>query len=252
MVTTTVIMAGINVRPRIKELYQIKPCKSGTRRSLCCGGDHLGPDAGLVRDEPVKNIQAVTLCDSRRSCRDRQAMRPLVSLLLHIVRYGVARRVAADLALRDQGRLGGLHGLSRTCVRPQIPGLSPGGSGPHLTSSGLPFRLSSGFPSSALRFFPFVRLPLVSRRPTSSGSFPSAVTVRFRSPSVSLRVPFPLSNPDASTPAGRFRGPWSRAARTEVTSSGTAWPRRRWYAPALGSWRQAWGRRRRNCSTRLR
>ena len=26
------------------------------------GGDHLGPDAGLVRDEPVENIQAVTLC----------------------------------------------------------------------------------------------------------------------------------------------------------------------------------------------
>ncbi len=25
------------------------------------GGDHLGPDAGLVRDEPVENIQAVTL-----------------------------------------------------------------------------------------------------------------------------------------------------------------------------------------------
>ena len=112
----------------------------------------------------------------------------------------------------------------RTCVRPQIPGLSPGGLGPHLTSSGLPFRLSSGFPSSALRFFPFVRLPLVSLRPASSGSFPSAVTVRFRSPSVSLRVPFPLSNPDASTPAGRFRGRWSRAARTEVTSSGTAPP----------------------------
>lgn len=30
------------------------------------GGDHLGPDAGLVRDEPVENIQAVTLCAGDR------------------------------------------------------------------------------------------------------------------------------------------------------------------------------------------
>ena len=93
-------------------------------------------------------------------------------------------------------------------------------SRPPVSPSGFP----PGFPSSALRFFPLRPLPLVSLRPASSGSFPSAVTVRFRSPSVSLRVPFPLSNPDASTPAGRFRGRWSRAARTKVTSFGTAPP----------------------------
>jgi len=104
-------------------------------------------------------------------------------------------------------------------VRPQIPGLSPGGLGPHLTSSGFPSGLSSGFPfahpgsspSSAVLRFPF--------RPAFSGSVPSAVAVRSGFPSASLRVPFPLSNAHASTPKGRFRRRWSRAVGTKVTSS---------------------------------
>jgi hypothetical protein len=33
----------------------------------------------------------------------------------------------------------------RYMARPQIPGFSPGGSGPHLTASGSPGGLSSGF-----------------------------------------------------------------------------------------------------------
>jgi hypothetical protein len=72
----------------------------------------------------------------------------------------------------------------RRCVRPRIPGFSPGGLGPHLTSSGSPCGLSSGFP--------FARrgLPL---RPPSSG-FPSSGVLRFvpfgRCPgSGSLRCP---------------------------------------------------------------
>lgn len=109
----------------------------------------------------------------------------------------------------------------RTWVRPQVPGLSPGGLGPHLTSSGLPFRLSSGFPSSALRFFAFVRRPLVSLRPASSG-FPFGRHCPVPFPFGFPPGPFSLSNPDTSTPAGRFRGRWSCAARTEVLSSGTA------------------------------
>ena len=104
-------------------------------------------------------------------------------------------------------------------VRPQIPGLSPGGLGPQLTSSGFPSGLSSGFPfahpgsspSSAVLRFPF--------RPAFSGSVPSAVAVRSGFPSASLRVPFPLSNAHASTPKGRFRRRWSRAVGTKVTSS---------------------------------
>ncbi len=76
-------------------------------------------------------------------------------------------------------------------------------------SSGFPFARrvpplrppSSGFPSSGvLRFVPFGRCP-------GSGS-----------PSVSLRVPFPLSNLYVSAAAGRFRRRWSRAAGTKVTS----------------------------------
>ena len=102
-------------------------------------------------------------------------------------------------------------------MRPQIPGLSPGGLGPHLTSSGSP----AGFPPVSRMpagFFPFVRLPLVSLRPAFSGSFPSAVA-RFRFPSVSLRFPFPLGNLHVSAAAGRYRRRRSQAAGTKVTSS---------------------------------
>ena len=98
------------------------------------------------------------------------------------------------------------------------PRLSPGGLGPHLTSSGFPCGLSSGFPfarrvlppSSAFLRFPFVRhSPVCSLRPLPSSS----------SPSVSLRVPFPLSCLHVSAAAGRFRRRWSRSAGTKVTGS---------------------------------
>ena len=72
----------------------------------------------------------------------------------------------------------------RRCVRPRIPGFSPGGLGPHLTSSGSP----AGFPPVSrlpAGFSPFARLPLVSLRPAFSGSSPSAVA----------RVPVPLRRP---------------------------------------------------------
>ena len=105
-----------------------------------------------------------------------------------------------------------------TWVRPQIPGFSPGGLGPHLTSSGS----RAGFP-------PVSRLPTraLPRRPPSSG-FPTLGVLRFRPfgrrfpvrfPSDSLRVPFPLSNLHVSAAARRFCGRWSRAAGTKVTSS---------------------------------
>jgi len=110
-------------------------------------------------------------------------------------------------------------GSTSRWVRPQIPGFSPGGLGPHLTASGFPSGLSSGFPFAHPGLFPFVRLPPVSLRPALSGSVPSAVAVRFGSPSVSLRVPFPLSNLHVSAAARRFCGRWSRAAGTKVTSS---------------------------------
>jgi len=138
--------------------------------------------------------------------------------LLHIGHYGVARRAAADLALRDQGRLGGLPGLSPYVRAAPNPRALTGrfGASSHVLRS----------PLQAFLRFPVVCPPVLSPSSASSGfpSAASAVTVRFRSPSVSLRVPFPLSNPDASTPAGRFRGRWSRAARTKVTSFGTAPP----------------------------
>ena len=65
-------------------------------------------------------------------------------------------------------------------------------------------------PSSAFLWFPFVRRPPVrSLRPLPGSG----------SPSVSLRVPFPLSNTHVSAAAGRFRRRRSQAAGTKVTSS---------------------------------
>ncbi len=109
-------------------------------------------------------------------------------------------------------------------MRPQIPGLSPGGLGPHLTSSGFPLRAFLRFPvcppgsspSPAFLWLPFVRRsPVRSLRPLPGSG----------SPSVSLRVPFPLSNLHLSAAARRFRRRWSRAAGTNVTSSAATTPR---------------------------
>ena len=136
--------------------------------------------------------------------------------------------------------LPGLCQRHRRCVRPQIPGLSPGGLGPHLTSSGSPRRAFLRFPvcppgssrSSAFRWFPFVRRsPVRPLRPwPGSGS-----------PSVSLRGPLPSSDLHGSAAARRSRRRWSRAAGTKVTSN-AAPPARSRDPPALqmGSGRARW------------
>jgi hypothetical protein len=70
-------------------------------------------------------------------------------------------------------------------------------------------------PSSAVLWFPFVRRsPVRSLRPLPGSG----------SPSVSLQVPFPLSNLHLSAAARRFRRRWSRAAGTNVTSSAATTP----------------------------
>jgi hypothetical protein len=67
-------------------------------------------------------------------------------------------------------------------------------------------------PSPAVLWFPFVRRsPVRSLRPLPGSG----------SPSVSLRVPFPLSNLHLSAAARRFPRRWSRAAGTNATSSTT-------------------------------
>ncbi len=75
---------------------------------------------------------------------------------------------------------------------PGSPDSHPGGLGPHLTSSGFPRGLSSGFP--------FARrvLPL---RPPSSG-FPSSGVLRFV-PSAVARFRFPVGFPPGSLPLGQ-------------------------------------------------
>jgi deazaflavin-dependent oxidoreductase (nitroreductase family) len=80
-----------------------------------------------------------------------------------------ARQEAAGRLCAVRADLPGLRQRHHRCVRPRIPGFSPGGLGPHLTSSGSPRGLSSGFPF-ARRVLP--------RRPPSSG-FPSSGVLRF-------------------------------------------------------------------------
>ena len=129
----------------------------------------------------------------------------------------VARQKAGGRLCAGRADLPGLCQRHRRCVRPQIPGLSPGGLGPHLTSSGFPPRAFLRFPvcppgpspSSAFFWFPFVRRsPVCSLRPLLGFRFP------FGFPPGSL----PLSNLHVSAAVRRFRRRWSRAAGTKVTS----------------------------------
>ncbi len=115
-----------------------------------------------------------------------------VASLLHIGHYGVVRRVAADLALRDQGRLGGLPGLSPYVRAAPNPRALTGrfGASSHVLRSPLqaflrfpvvcPPVLPLRPPSSG---FPFGRRPLVpSLRPSLSGSVPLRFPSGFPSP----------------------------------------------------------------------
>ena len=133
-----------------------------------------------------------------------------------------ARKLVGDYAQFAQ-TCPGLRQRHRKCVRPRIPGFSPGGLGPHFTSSGSPRGLPpvSRLPAG---FSPFARLPLVSRRPAFSGLSPSAVA-RFRCPFGVPPGSLPLSNLHDSAAAGRFRRRWSRAARAKVTSPAATTPR---------------------------
>ena len=107
---------------------------------------------------------------------------------------GRCRQEAGRRLCAVRADLPGLRQRHRKCVRPRIPGFSPGGLGPHLTSSGSPRGLSSGFPF-ARRVPPFARLPLVSRRPAFSGSSPSAVA----QVPVPLRCPSGFPSPEQSS-----------------------------------------------------
>ena len=115
----------------------------------------------------------------------------------------------------------------RRCVRPRIPGLSPGWSGasPHVLR--FPLRAFLRFPvcppgsppSPAFPWFPFVRRsPVRPLRPLPGFRFPFGV------PPGSL----PLSNLHDSAAEGRCRRRWSRAARAKVTSPATT---PRWISP---------------------
>ncbi len=111
--------------------------------------------------------------------------------LLHIGHYGVARRVAADLALRDQGRLGGLPGLSPYVRAAPNPRALTGGFGAssHVLRS----------PLQAFLRFPVVCPAVLPLRPPSSG-FPSAGVLWFLPFGRHCPVPFPFGFPPGSLP----------------------------------------------------
>jgi hypothetical protein len=137
---------------------------------------------------------------------------------------------------RRPARTGQRH---RRCVRPQIPGLSPGGLGPQRTSSGFPRRAFLRFPVCPPGSSPspaFLWFPL---RPAFSGSVPSAVA-RFRFPFGFPPRSLPLSNLHGSAAARRFRRRWSQAAGTMVTRKSAPPLDRDPPAPQMGSGRARW------------
>jgi hypothetical protein len=106
--------------------------------------------------------------------------------------------------------LPGLCGGTGDACGPKSPGFHPGGLGPHLTSSGFPGGLSSGFPfarrgsspSPAFGWFPFVRRSSVCTLRPSPGS---------GSPSGSL----PPGDLHVSAAAGRCRRRWSPVGKDQ-------------------------------------
>ena len=228
---------------------------------------HMPPPTFIRRHIPAQSVTQI--CPLRASHADRQGPAPYRHASSHDCRVNcglrsadrrgrrlsrsrgaqrleratdmsaVARQKAAGRLCAVRADLPGLCQRHRRCMRPQIPGLAPGGLGPHRTSSGspagfppvsrLPAGLSPspavpGFPSSGvLRFVPFGRCPVPVLRRFPSG-FPS------------------LSNLHVSAAAGRFRRRRSRAAGTKVTSpAATTSPGSR-DPPALqmGSGRARW------------
>jgi hypothetical protein len=103
---------------------------------------------------------------------------------------------AADARADRQERRPGSASRAGICVWPQIPGLSPGGLGPHLTSSGS----RAGFPPGSLQ----LARPVLPRRPPSSG-YPSSGVLRFgpfgrRCPvRVPRRLPLGFPSPSATS-----------------------------------------------------
>jgi hypothetical protein len=116
--------------------------------------------------------------------------------------------------------LSGLCGGIGDACGPKSPGFHPGGLGPHLTSSGFPWRAFLRFPVCPPRFVPVARLRMASLRLAFSGCTFGRRPVR-----VPLRFPSGFPSPGdlhVSAAAGRCRRRWSRSARTKVTSSASA------------------------------
>ena len=97
--------------------------------------------------------------------------------------------------------LPGLCGGIEDACGPKSPGFHPGGLGPHLTSSGFPWRAFLRFPVCPPRFVPGARLRMVSLRRRSP-----VVPFGRRPVRVPLRVPFPRAILTLALPRGGAAG----------------------------------------------
>jgi len=177
------------------------------RRSVCSTATH---DRGYASSHDCRvDCDQQTAEDACR--RSGGSVASGVRLPDRVARQEAGGRLCAVRAARQD------PAPSQTECGPGSPGSRPGGLGPHLASSGfsrraflrLPVCPPGAPPSSAFPWFPLVRRPPVrSLRPLPGSG----------SPSVTLRVPFPLSNLHASAAAERFRRRRSRAAGTKVIS----------------------------------
>ena len=117
----------------------------------------------------------------------------------------LARQETGEPLCAVRADLPGLCGGIGDACGPKSPGVHPGGLGPHLTSSGFPWRAFLRFPVCPPRFVPVVRLRMVSLRPAFSG-FTLRPSPGSGSPSVPLRVPFPQAIFTLALPQGGAAG----------------------------------------------
>ena len=159
----------------------------GRRRPGRAPGRYAVPAAAPLPTRSRRRLRAAVLITAH--ALTGEARHP--SSLLHIGNYGVARRIAVDLAFRDQGRLGGLPGLSPYVRAAPNPRALTGrfGASPHVLRS----------PLQAFLRFPVVCPPVLPLRPPSSG-FPSADVLWFLPFGRHCPVPFPFGFPPGSLP----------------------------------------------------
>ena len=193
------------------------PSAPRARRTPDLGGQRLEPQASRLRAErpdtrAVMTAEPSAVCDQQTRRGPRPGSRGMQVWGATDRRPLPARRPVDDHAQCAPADEDSASGIVDACGAKSpdshrvVWGLT---SRPPVHPGALPpvSRLPAGF-------FSFLRRPLVSLRPASSGSSPSAVA-RFRFPAGIPAGSFPLSNLHAGAAAGRSRRRWSLAGRDQ-------------------------------------